>query len=198
MSGILLVAVGVGLGLLIPTAYAGKIGAPWAPTRKRAIDRAFDELKLGSHDVVIDLGAGDGKVLSAATARGAKAIGYELSPIMWVAAWVRIRIFPLKRRGRQRGSTPHYNHPLIPSFVRRGRVIYGNFYNQTLPPDTTVIFTFLMPENMPRLRAYLAKQHLPRLKFIVSYAFQFQDAVPIATFREPNCAPVYVYDSKQV
>lgn len=164
----------VGVILLIPTAYAGKIGAPWAPTRKRAIERAFEELEIGEQDIVVDLGAGDGKVLLTAAVRGARAVGYELSPIMWIVAWLRTR-----------GS---------------GRVsIYlRNFYRQNLPDSTTIIFVFLMPDVMPRLKRYLISQHLPQLQFVVSYAFQFQDVRPLGVIREQNCAPVYLYRAQDL
>lgn len=164
----------VAVGLLIPTAYAGKIGAPWAPTRKRAIERAFDELGIAEEDVVVDLGAGDGKVLLAATSRGARAIGYELSPIMWAVAWLRTV-----------GS-------------KRASVQLHNFFRQKLPEETTMLFTFLMPDTMPRLRRYLRDQNLPNLQFLLSYAFQFKDISPIRVVREHNCAPIYIYNAHAV
>ena len=80
--------------LLIPTAYAGLIGAPYAPTRMRAVKRAFELLDIGVQDTVVDLGVGDGKVLLAAAGRGAKAYGYELSPIMFLIAFLRSLKYP--------------------------------------------------------------------------------------------------------
>jgi ubiquinone/menaquinone biosynthesis C-methylase UbiE len=58
-------------------------GAPYVPSRKRYIDRAFTELyKLGKNDVLVDIGSGDGIVLRRASARGATAVGYEINPIL--------------------------------------------------------------------------------------------------------------------
>lgn len=174
MSIVLFWTLLIGLVLLIPTAYAGKIGAPWAPTRRRAIERALGELEIDEKDVIVDLGAGDGKVLLAAAARGAQAIGYELSPIMWVVAWLRTIRLP------------------------NARVQFRNFFRQTLPHDTTIIFMFLMPDTLPRLQRYLTKQSLPNLQFVLSYAFPFKDIQPLGVIREKDCAPVYIYPARDI
>ena len=39
---------------LIPTAYAGFIGAPWAPTRMKSVKKAFDDIETGEKDLVVD------------------------------------------------------------------------------------------------------------------------------------------------
>lgn len=58
-----------------------KLGWPfWAPTGEDDIERALDLAGVGPTDIVADLGCGDGKVLTAAAARGARAVGYELRP----------------------------------------------------------------------------------------------------------------------
>ncbi|MBI1834030.1 MAG: hypothetical protein HYR90_04375 [Candidatus Andersenbacteria bacterium] len=162
----------VGVILLIPTAYAGKIGAPWVPTRKRAIMKALQELEIGKGSTVVDLGAGDGKVLVAAVSNGATAIGFELSPIMWVIATLRT--------------------------LGRAQVIWGNFYKKPLPANTTAVFVFLLPETMPRLKKYLKEQSMPTLKYVMSYAFPFKDIVPVKVIKEPKCAAIYVYDPRAV
>lgn len=159
--------------LLIPTAYAGFIGAPYAPTFSPAIKQAFDFVKLGPADTLVDLGAGDGRVLLAAARRGASALGYELSPIMWAVVFFR--------------ALRH----------KKVRIKLRNFYQQTLPPSATVIFAFLMPKNMPKVRRYLSKQALPNGKFFLVYAFPLSpDTKPLHVIRVPRCAPLYIYDIK--
>ncbi|MDP3997808.1 MAG: hypothetical protein Q8P73_04895 [bacterium] len=171
----LLLLILFGVALLIPTAYAGFIGAPYAPTRQPAINKAFKLIGLGQDDFVIDLGAGDGKVLLSANSVGAKAVGYELSPIMWFVSWLRV----VK------------NNETIKIRLR-------NFYKQKLPPETTVVFAFLMPDNMPRLKTYLAKQNLPRAKYLLSYVFPFKDVAPEQIVRTPKSGAVYIYDLKDL
>jgi len=171
----------VGVILLLPTAYAAKIGAPYAPTFSAAIKNGLDYLQLDKNDVLIDLGAGDGKILLAAQERDAKAIGYELSPIMWFITWLRL-VFT---KGRLRG-------------VKSAHIYLRNFYKQSLSPETTVIFAFLMPENMTKVRQYLAQQKLPNLRAIMIYAFPFKDIQPIKTIHTPKCARVFIYDPKDI
>lgn len=163
-----------GLVLLIPTAYAAKIGAPYAPTFSAAIKNAFDFIKLDSKDVLVDLGAGDGKVLLAAHKRGARAIGFELSPIMAFIVWAR---------------TLGKKHI---------KVSMSNFYKKKIPPETTVIFAFLMPENMSKVRKYLAQQELSNVRAVVVYAFPFKDVEPIKIVHTPKCARMFIYDPKEL
>lgn len=175
----------VALILLIPTAYAGFIGAPYAPTFTPAIKQAFDYIKIGPKDTIIDLGAGDGKVLLEAARRGAKAKGFELSPIMWFVTWLRLLIMKTKVSGtlKRRFLTP-YNKPKI--YLR-------NFYKQSLK-EATVVFAFLMPQNMNRVRKYLSKQHIPQGKYLLVYAFPLENVEPLHVVKAPKCAPLYVYD----
>ena len=58
-------------------------GAPYVPSRRRDLQKAFDELyRLKKTDVLVDIGSGDGIVLREASRRGARAIGYELQPLL--------------------------------------------------------------------------------------------------------------------
>ena len=176
---------------LIPTAYAGLIGAPWVPSRRKAVDKAMQELGIGSKDTVIDLGAGSGTIVLSAAARGAKALGYELSPFMWLAAKARVAInnlTPLRPFGGFEGQAmQQFNN-------RSSQILLRNFYHQTLPSQTTVVFAFLMPDNMPRLRHYLTSQNLPNLKYILAYTFPFKEFPPKGVIKTPNCGNIYIYD----
>lgn len=163
----------IGLALLIPTAYAGWIGAPWVPTHRQAVRRAFELLGIGRHDVVVDLGVGDGKILIEAARCGAKAYGYELSPIMFTIAWLRAL------------------------WHRDVKVLYGNFYKKHFP-DATVLFAFLVPQTMGRARAFLQQANVPQAKYVLAYAFPFKDVAPLSVVREKKCAPLYVYDAQEL
>lgn len=173
---------------LIPTAYAGLIGAPWVPSRRKAVDKVMQELNIGSEDTVVDLGAGSGTVVLSAAAHGAKALGYELSPFMWLAAKLRITINNLTRHHPFEGQAMQQFNNLS------SQILLRNFYHQTLPSQTTVIFAFLMPDNMPRLRRYLISQNLPNLKYILAYTFPFKELPPNGVVKTPNCGNIYIYD----
>lgn len=163
-------AIYIGLILLIPTAYAGWIGAPYAPTRLKAVRRAFELLQVGPDDTIIDLGAGDGGILATALKRHAAAIGWELSPIMYVIALMRTR--------------------------GRAKLRFGNFYNQTFP-EATIIFAFLMPHNMAKVEAAIRRGAGPKLQYVLAYAFPFKNLTPMSVVREKNCAPLYVYEARE-
>ena len=79
----------VGLWLLLAPAAAqeqpptlGQEGkdAPWVPTPQELVDTMLDMATVSAGDLVIDLGAGDGRVVISAAHRGARAIGVELEP----------------------------------------------------------------------------------------------------------------------
>jgi len=160
--------------LLIPTAYAGLIGAPYAPTFTPAIEQAFDYIKLGQKDTLIDLGAGDGRVLLAAARRGAASLGYELSPIMWAVVLLRTL-----------GN-------------KKIKIKLRNFYKQSLP-NATVIFAFLMPKHMGKVRHFLSRQSLSHSKYLLIYAFPLPpDTKPLHIVRAAKCAPLYIYDLKML
>lgn len=172
ISFILLVIV---LVLLIPTGYAGLIGAPYAPTFAAAYKRAFEYINLGSSDKIVDLGSGDGKVILEAARRGASGVGYELSPIFWI-------ISSLRGMGKKGVS-----------FQMK------NFYKLELPSDTTVVFAFLMPEHMNEIKDLLAKQTLPRAKYFLAYAFPLPKEIePLHVVHEPKTARLYIYDLKKL
>lgn len=175
--------------LLIPTAYAAYIGAPYVPVRRPALKKAFDKLQIGSQDTVVDLGAGDGGVLVEVARRGARAVGYELSPIMWAIAWVRLSIFRAGKTPGVNGKTPGVEE----ARRRTPQIFLKNFYRQTLPPDTTIIYTFLMPQNLPRLVNYLATQKLPRAKYLLSYTFALPNTPPRDIIQTPAHGTIYVY-----
>src|SRR5687768_5114839 len=78
------------LGALGLTAYAGLRGAPFFPTPMRAVMAALDLANVGASDVVMDIGAGDGRVIQVAAERGAQAIGFELSPFLWILGVLRL------------------------------------------------------------------------------------------------------------
>lgn len=76
------------LGLFLLTVL---FGAPYVPTKSADIKSALELLDLKPNEVLIDLGAGDGRVMIAAARRGWQTVGYEINPILWLIAWWRLR-----------------------------------------------------------------------------------------------------------
>lgn len=74
-------------------------------------------------------------------------------------------------------------------------VRFGNFYKQNIS-QASIVFVFLMPQNMPRLKDYLATQSLPRGKYLLSYSFPLPGVEAINTVTVPQKGTIYIYDLK--
>ncbi len=82
-------AIGFVLLLFCLTALTG---APYVPSHRSDIRELFtDGMKLKESDTVLDIGAGDGVVLIEAAKAGARAIGYEINPLLVLVALWRTR-----------------------------------------------------------------------------------------------------------
>jgi hypothetical protein len=97
---------------------AAFIGAPYVPTKGRLLEGAFKSLyPLSKKDVLVDIGSGDGLVLRKAAAYGARAVGYEINPILFLISKCISR------------------SPLISTRLADYRLV-------TFPKETTIIYTF--------------------------------------------------------
>jgi len=110
-------------------------GAPYVPTKRRDLRRAFSELRpIGKGDVVIDIGSGDGVVLREAARKGAKAIGYELNPLLVVIS------------------------KLI-SFGNKNVTIHiANAWKVKFPDDVTLVFIFAVERDEKKIIALLQRE----------------------------------------
>lgn len=131
--------------------FSAFTGAPYLPSHRRDVARAFDELyPLSSSDVLLDIGSGDGVVLRQASKRGARAIGYEIHPLLvLISRWL--------SRGDSRVS-----------------VRLANFWHTDLPNDTTVVYLFGDSRDITRMVIYLQQQasRMGRSFKLISYGFQ--------------------------
>jgi SAM-dependent methyltransferase len=105
----------------------------WAATTDERIDRAFDLADLQPGEHLVDLGCGDGRVLlRAAVLRGARVTGVELDPELAATA----------RR-------------LLADHDAEGAVVEADFADVALD-DVDVVFAYLSPATLQRLRARFA------------------------------------------
>ncbi len=137
--------------IVISVGFVAFTGAPYVPSKRRDVQRALTELyELGDTDVLVDIGSGDGIVLRVASAQGARAVGYEIHPILVaVSRWL--------SRGDARVS------------VRQ-----ANFWRTDLPRETTVVYTFGDGRDIEKMGAYVQHQatKLQRELAFISYAFE--------------------------
>jgi SAM-dependent methyltransferase len=137
------------------TFYSFFIGAPYFKTPKKAIREIFGLAQIKPGQKLYDLGAGDGKALIIAEKEfGAKAVGFELAPIIYAMA--RLNLF---------------FHG-----IKKVRLYCKNFYNQDLS-DADIVFCFLSIHAMARLEPKFKKELRPGAK-IISYSFSLHGWTP--------------------
>lgn len=138
-------------------------GAPYVPSKKRDLERAFDELyPLGETDVLVDIGSGDGVVLRQAAKRGARAIGYELNPAL---------VFISKLLAR----------PYAPLITVR----LVDFWLTRLPSDVTIVYTFGESRDIRKMYNKVVQEasRLHKTIYFMSYGFSVSTATPVAQNR---------------
>ncbi len=146
--------------VVIGIGFVAFTGAPYVPSKRRDIERAFTELYvLTGKDVLVDIGSGDGVVLRVASSKGAHAIGYELHPIL-VA---------------------------LSKFLSRNddnvMIVLANFWNVEIPANTTVVYTFGDTRDIQKMYDKVAREATRiehKLQFI-SYGFEVPGLPPNKT-----------------
>ncbi|MDR0397951.1 MAG: class I SAM-dependent methyltransferase [Candidatus Nomurabacteria bacterium] len=148
-AGVVLAAI-LGVSLLF--------GAPYVPSRKRDIEQAFtDILRLTSKDTIVDMGCGDGVVLKLAVAHGAKAVGYEVNPLLVVISKIRLG--------------------------KKAIIKWQNGLKAKWPAGTTVVYVFGVERIMAAV-AEKARQHAEvygKAIKVVSYGFEIPGKKPERT-----------------
>lgn len=140
-------------GLLIIWLGVVLVGPPYVPTHMRQVQILFRELGITNRDHVVDLGAGDGRVLAIAAQHGARVSGVELNPFLVWFSRIRLRKFP------------------------DATVQLGDIWRYSLPSDTTYVFVFFAHTFMPRLERYLEAQG--KKVRLISYGFGFSNRTPV-------------------
>src|SRR5258708_7896927 len=121
-------------------------GPPYLPTFNKQITTALDLIDLKPGETLLDLGSGDGRVMSAAARRGLNVVGVELNPIMFLIS---------------KASTFKYR--------KQVRIIWGNYWGKPWP-RADGIFTFMLPKYMAKLDTRIEKWRPKEIK-LASFAF---------------------------
>ena len=122
-------------------------GAPYLPSHRKQINQGLDLLKIKPGEVVYEFGCGDGYVLRLLAKRGAKAIGYELNPLLFVVAWLACLKY---------GSAV--------------KVRLGNFWKADIS-EADIVYVFLLDRFMKRLDQKLVREAKKGTR-LLSYTFQ--------------------------
>ncbi len=142
-------------------------------TPRKVIKRILREAGLKSGEFFYDLGCGDGKVLFQASKNyGCKAVGYELNLPVFLLAKFKTLFF-----GKSRDI----------------KVYFRNFLNQDLS-GADVIFCYLSPRLMRKLKQKLAKEPPKKETRIISYAFSIKGWQPKKVIKiDPKTPRIYIY-----
>lgn len=127
-------------------------GAPYLPTLQAQRQIALEMLDLKPGQTLYDLGCGDGRMLRSAAQAGLNAVGYELSPILYVIA-------------------------LIVNFRYRKqvKVVLGNYWSADWR-SADGIFVFLMDRYMGRFDQKV--RELKKPVKVASYTFKVPNKKP--------------------
>ncbi|MFH1171289.1 MAG: class I SAM-dependent methyltransferase [bacterium] len=167
---VLLLLLGGILGVFGTAAWAGIRAAPWLPTRAKDIRRLLDLAELKPGELLYDLGCGDGRVLMiAAKEYGARAVGFEISLLPYLAAKARTIFHPSRRNIQIR---------------------FEDFYHTSLS-QADVVFCFLTPSAMKRLKTKFVQELHPGAR-VASSTFSF-DGLPGAVRVKPEEKTIAVH-----
>ena len=109
-------------------------GSPYVPSKKMYLQRALTNLyKLSSDDLLVDIGSGDGIVLREAAKKGAKAVGYEINPIL---------VFISK----------------IISPSKKISVNLASFWSAKFPAETTIVYVFTASRDIKKIYNKIQKE----------------------------------------
>lgn len=161
------------LFLLIPTMVALVSGAPFVPTPMKAGRRMMKVAGIKEGDNVVDIGCGDGRLAYlAANKHGAKATGYELSPLVYFLAKIR-QLF----------------------WRSKAKIKFGDFRMCNLT-GTDYIVCYMLPDTLKRFIPKFEKE-LSKGAKIVSYAFHIDGWNPVhiePSTPSENISKIWVYE----
>lgn len=136
------------------------VRVPFVPTPAHISDAMIAMIPWKGNDVVIDLGAGDGRVLERMkkNQQGITAIGYEIVPTVWLLGFLRKIFF---RSGVQLQLQSLFRADLS---------------------DADVVLVYLFPEVIRQLISKFERELRPGT-YIVSHTFRLPGYTPIAQRR---------------
>lgn len=115
----------------------------------------LNELKINNKDTLIDLGSGDGKIIFAAAKLGAKAIGYELDPLLVKRSRKKIKNLKLEKLASIRQK---------------------NFWKANWQ-EASIIVIYQFPKYVKELEPVLEKE-INKSTIVVSNAYPFPNKKP--------------------
>lgn len=153
-------------------ALGGLLAAPWVPLWRRDVVRMLSLADVKQGEVVVDLGAGDARILTAAVKKfKAEAIGYEIALLPYCLGYIKIILLGLSRHVSLK---------------------YANFYQADLS-QADVVTIFLSPQANKKLSKILKSKLRPKTR-VISYVFSIPGWEPIKIDKPSEKeAAIYMY-----
>jgi SAM-dependent methyltransferase len=149
--------------------YAGLRGAPWVPTKKKDVQRFLDLANIKPSDIVYDIGCGNGRMVIAAAAKGANAVGFEVS------------LFP-------------YLLAIINKLIKKSKakIKYRDLWHVNLG-EADLVYFFLMPERIKKLKSKFEQELKPGAR-VISYVWPIDGWEPIKIDECEGQPKLYLYE----
>ncbi|MBD3328130.1 hypothetical protein GF340_02380 [Candidatus Peregrinibacteria bacterium] len=161
---------------LIPTIKALIRGAPFVPTPLSAVEKMIKEANLKDGFKVYDIGCGDGRIVhNASKQANIKAVGFELSPLVFLLAIIR-KIF----------------------WKSNAKIKFSDFKWHNLS-DADVVFCYLLPDTLARLAPKL-EDELKKGSKIISYAFpiaNWKETKKVPRNEKLKHGPIWIYEIRK-
>ncbi|MFC1687746.1 hypothetical protein ACFL0L_04140 [Patescibacteria group bacterium] len=147
--------------------------APWLPVRSKDMKRIIALSEPEKHDLIYDLGSGDGRILVALAQNSrSRVVGFEISLIPYIFSYLRM---------------------FLSGVMRRVEVRFGDFLKRDLS-NANLIFCFLTPMAMKKLAPKFRHELKPGT-CILSYAFSLPGWVAKKVDKpEQDSIPIFVYE----
>ena len=158
------------LGVILLFCIVVVRGAPYVPSHQRFAKQSLKELyPLSQKDTLVDLGSGDGVILRIAAGMGARAIGYELNPLL----------------------------VLITKFLSRGdknvQVKTADYWLVGLPKETSIVYVFAVSRDMGKLETKMQQwtNESGRKIWLMTYGAKLKAREPV---RSLNAHTLYLFE----
>jgi cyclopropane fatty-acyl-phospholipid synthase-like methyltransferase len=156
--------------LALPQYEESRGETPWVPSPDEVIDTMLRMARVGSRDVVYDLGCGDGRVVIAAARMGARAVGIDIEPV---------RISEANEAAAKAGM------------AERVRFVEQDFHQADIT-SATVVALYLYTREMTKLKPKLRAQLKPGSR-VVAYQFNGMGNWKPKKMSRKHHYPVYLW-----
>lgn len=148
-------------------------GIPYVPSRTHIAKKLIEYAKIKKGDTVFDLGCGDGRLLTyAAKSQNITAIGYEIAPMVYLAAETR-RLFSKNRA--------------------KIDIRFESMFRADLK-KADVIFVYLMPKILPKIAEKIIRECRPGTR-VVSNTFKIPNLKLAKRIPKRRHYPtIYIYE----